>query len=284
MLGHRVAPYAAGALASSDRQSARATAALGAAILVAALACKSGTGQPAPRPAAVAPGTPTAAPVSQHIDAHGGRFATADGRLVVTVQPGTVAGTDFTAQPITNTALGGVGSAYRLGPAGARFPRPVTLTFVVGATSPALETLTVAYQDERGYWVHATDVTRNLVARTVSAAATHFSDWTLTSADPAQDMAGSFTITSRLDVPAFIDTQSFTANGTAALTFVGQSSSPGVLDRSYVFSPALTLQPPTAGGAACTIADPAPFTETNAAEALNNPDRFFWGTGASWHV
>ena len=253
-------------------------------LLAAASACKSSSGGPPARPAAVAPGTPAGEPVTQRVDARGGRLVSRDGRLVVTVPPGTVTLTDITAQQVTGTALVGVGSGYRLGPAGTKFPRPVTLTFLAGWTSAAVGALTIAYQDERGFWVHAPGVTRDPAARTVSVATTHFSDWTLVSADPTQDMAGSFTISSNLDVPSFVDTQTFTAKGTALLTFSGQGTTPGVLDRSYVFSPTVTLQPLTSAGAACSIANPLVFTETNVAESLNQPDRFDWGTGAFWHV
>lgn len=253
-------------------------------LLAAVSACKSSGGGPPPRPAAVAPGTPAGEPVTQRVDARGGRLATRDGRLVVVVPPGTVTLTDITAQQVTGTALVGVGSGYRLGPAGTKFPRPVTLTFLAGWTTAAIQTLTIAYQDERGFWVHAPGVTRDPAARTVSVATTHFSDWSLVSADPTQDMAGSFTISSNVDVPSFIDTQTFTAKGTALLTFFGQDTTPGVLDRAYLFSPTVTLQPLTSVGAACSIAAPVAYTETNVAEARNQPDRFFWGTGAFWHV
>ncbi len=79
-----------------------------------------------------------------------------DGRLELTVPPGALSSDIIlSAQPITNTAFGGLGTAYRLEPDGTTFAKPVTLMFKAGAEDlgkVSIEGMGMAFQDAEGYW------------------------------------------------------------------------------------------------------------------------------------
>ena len=78
-------------------------------------------------PVATPVGVPNADPSSQLIDSKGGSLSTSDGRFTLTIPPGAVsAPTNFTIQPLTNQAYGGIGSAYDLGPEGISLAAPAT--------------------------------------------------------------------------------------------------------------------------------------------------------------
>lgn len=128
-------------------------------------------------------GTPTDTAVSAVIDAMGGELKSSDGRITMTVPAGAVANaTTFTIQPITNTAQGGAGAAYRLGPEGTTFGVPVQLTFHYGPSDisgTAPELLGVAYQDSDGYWHALKQATVDAHSGTVTVTTTHLSDWSL---------------------------------------------------------------------------------------------------------
>lgn len=80
-------------------------------------ATTSGKSVAPPSPAAV--GTATGAPASKTIGAEGGSLSSTDGRITVTIPAGALANdTQIAIQPISNTASGGLGAAYRLSPAG----------------------------------------------------------------------------------------------------------------------------------------------------------------------
>src|SRR5689334_1468389 len=87
------------------------TALLGMAALLAACSEKSGY----PQPSRV--GSPDGPARQLVVGPAGGSLASGDGVLTLTVPAGAVdADTDFTITPISNTAPGGQGSAYRVGP------------------------------------------------------------------------------------------------------------------------------------------------------------------------
>lgn len=81
---------------------------------------------------------------------------------------------------ITNSAHGGVGQAYRLGPPGQTFSQPVGLTFRLTdqdvASSP-LAFVDVGWQDSEGKWRALKQVTRDPATRTVAAQVSHFTDF-----------------------------------------------------------------------------------------------------------
>ncbi len=126
------------------------------------------TGNTAPRTAGTASGNAATATIGPA----GGTLASADGRLVLTVPPGAVpAPTAFSIQPITNSAPGGIGSAYRLGPAGTSFSSPATITFTANTDdtkSVSPEALAIGYHDGEGYWRWLSNAVTNPAARSVS--------------------------------------------------------------------------------------------------------------------
>jgi hypothetical protein len=247
---------------------------LGAVALAAAGGCGS-KAKRAQRPTPAGAGTPLGGPVSRVVGADGATIASADGRLTLQIPPGAVAaGTTVSIQEITNTAPGGIGSAFRLEPSGTTFAAPVAITFVGGATAAPFDSLGVRFQDVSGYWTPVVAVLRNAERRTITVPSLHFSDWALVPTNPALDLAGSFAVTSTLDIP-------FRATGQASLGYAGEDA----VERLYLFSGTTTLAPVTSGGVACAPTDGATHAfPTNVAEVLNTPDRFWWGTSAHWNL
>lgn len=160
-----------------------------ASILLAALlvACGGRGGPPAgerpTRPVAALRGTPTGESVTRSIGPPGGTVTSADGRLSLIVPAGALAAdTPISIQPITNTAASGVGGAWRLGPGGRTFARPVQLVFrYTGAdlAGRSAANLGVAFQDPQGVWQAVRGVTLDTSAGTLTVATDHFSDWAL---------------------------------------------------------------------------------------------------------
>jgi hypothetical protein len=101
-------------------------------------------------------------------------------KLKLTIPAGALASDATIAiQPITNTAPGGQGTAYRLSPAGTTFAHPVRIAFsytdadLVGSSPDALG---VGFEDENGFWWAVKGPTRD-DRGTITVATTHFSDW-----------------------------------------------------------------------------------------------------------
>lgn len=137
-----------------------------------------------PGPTAV--GVPNGPATTKSIGPAGGSITSPDGRIVVDVPPNAVPGpVDFSIQPITNLAHGGVGSAYRLEPGGQKFAPPIEVSFKFDASdlkgySP--ETLAIAYQDPTGVWQSFGTVNVNQASKTLTVSTTHFTDvsaWTI---------------------------------------------------------------------------------------------------------
>ncbi len=159
----------------------------GSLVCVLALGCGGGAAKsPTPKPPeiAVTPvGAPHGGPSELLVPATGGTLASADGRLAVDIPADALATAQtLTLQPIADEAPGGVGPAYRLGPEGTTFAKPVTLTFhyteddLIGSEAA---TLAVAFQDAQGQWNALKSATRDEAGRTISVVTTHFSDWSL---------------------------------------------------------------------------------------------------------
>ncbi len=113
----------------------------------------------------------------------GGMLDSADGMLRVTIGAGALLqDTTIGIEPITNTAPGGLGTAYRLTPDGTTFEVPVELAFVVEDADLAgsvEDAFTIGFQDHEGLWWAApeADVVRELDAGSIAVSTTHFSDW-----------------------------------------------------------------------------------------------------------
>jgi len=225
------------------------------------------------------PGIPIGEPTSEPLPPNGGALASPDGFLFVDVPPGAVpAGAQFTVQEVTNLAPGGIGPAWRLGPEGTTFVAPITLTFFAGAIGRPLDELTVAWQDDQGYWhrVVSQAVGRDPVANTLTVQTYHLSSWTLTTVPTARDFKGAFSIGTSVNGP-------FVAQGDATFTFAGEDA-----DATYYLLSGTLVLPSTLGATTCTPI--APDTETfplrtNVAELSKTvPARFDWGASGAWHV
>ncbi len=202
----------------------------------------------------------------------GGSVASLDGRLTAAVPAGAVPEpVAFTVQEITNTAPGAVGSAYRLGPGGATFAQPVTLTFTPGG-SAALPELTVATQDGQDFWLRYRDVARDLAAGTLALTTTHLSDWAVVTANTSSDLRGPFTLHSTLDVP-------FDATGEATLNYGGDDAA----GAHFLQWGTITVQSPVVIGAAtCTPTAATWSLLVNVADLTTSPGKFDWGVSAIW--
>lgn len=144
------------------------------------------TACPAPKtakPVTTAKGTVEGMPLTTKLGPAGGVARSGSGDLSVTIPAGALAAdTDITLTPITRTAPGSRGRAYRLGPDDVTFAAPVTLTFSYSEDDlqgTSADALAIAWQHASGYWALPDDVTLDTTAKTVSVKATHFSDWSM---------------------------------------------------------------------------------------------------------
>ena len=130
------------------------------------------------RPSAV--GTPTGNGVVATIGPNGGRLSSGDGGVTVTIPAGAVtADTQLGIQPISNTAAGGIGSAFRLTPVGQKFAKPVRISFgiMVGdLDGTAAGALGLASQDARGFW-EWTQTPPDASTKHITMTTSHFGDW-----------------------------------------------------------------------------------------------------------
>ena len=128
-------------------------------------------------------GIPTGLAITQVIGPAGGRIATPDGAFAVDVPAGALAAeTTLSVQPITLTAPGGFGQAYRLGPDGQTFAQPVTLTFRLdGASALDFAVAAVATQPATGGAWTALPSQRDASMGTVVATTSHFTDYVIVS-------------------------------------------------------------------------------------------------------
>jgi hypothetical protein len=132
------------------------------------------------KPITTAVGEPIGEAVSAVIGPAGGELASADGLLVMSVPPGTVAeDTTFSIQTITSLAPTAIGDGYRLEPHGTTFSQPVSLTFSVpeaGVEHTSLGGIGIALQEENGTWRWLNVVSRDETSSTITVQAMHFSD------------------------------------------------------------------------------------------------------------
>jgi hypothetical protein len=128
-------------------------------------------------------GTPNGPAVSGTIGPDGGSITSDDGRITLTIPPGALdANVQFTIQPITNRAPGGVGEAYRLLPDGQTFAIPAQIAFKYDdqdLAGSAPEALGIAFQDELLTWQALRYAQVDTLQRTVVGSTSHLSDWSL---------------------------------------------------------------------------------------------------------
>jgi hypothetical protein len=130
-----------------------------------------------------AAGTSKGPVVTKQIGAAGGSITSADQQITITIPAGALsANTTIGVEPITNTNIAGIGTAYRLTPHGQTFEKPVSITFSWAHHADSiglLQTLGLAYQMNDGIWkfVGANNFDKN--GQTITFNTTHFSDWSL---------------------------------------------------------------------------------------------------------
>lgn len=126
-------------------------------------------------------GEATGPAATKSIGPEGGSIASPDGRMTLKIPPNVVpAAINFSIQPITNKAEGGLGNAYRLEPDGQKFAAPVEISLKyddhdLEGTVP--EALTVAYQDENKAWHLQKLAKLDQAAKTLTVSTRHFTDW-----------------------------------------------------------------------------------------------------------
>lgn len=217
-------------------------------------------------------GTPLGAAQSAAIGPGGGTLISLDGRATLTVPPGAVAApVIFAVQEITNTAPGGVGSAYRFDPQDVSFPE-LTLTFTPG--TPTVADLTVAAQSGASFWLRYRDVARDLTAGALTVATTHLGDFAAVRSNTSSDLRGRFTLTSAKDI-------AFTAIGDTTLNYGGDDSQ----GAHYLQWGTLTLQAPVAiGSATCSPTAATWQLYANIADLRLSPAKFDWGVSGVWEL
>lgn len=121
--------------------------------------------------------------VTKQIGAAGGSITSADQKVTITVPAGAVSGnTTIGIEPITNTNIAGMGTAYRLTPHGQHFDKPVAITFSWAANADTiglLQTLGLAYQMDNGIWKFVGSNSVDKSNQTLTFNTMHFSDWSL---------------------------------------------------------------------------------------------------------
>lgn len=214
------------------------------------------------------------------VGAEGGTLTSPDGRLLVTVPAGALATpAELSVNEITNTAPGGIGNSYRLGPEGTLFQSPVQLQFTMGAGSD-LNLLAVAYQEQQGFWLRQRVVTRNQPAGTLTVAADRLGDWTVVTNVSARDLRGAFTIQNTIGVP-------FTATGNASLDFA--LDDPATADRPaisyYVSWGTISASAPIqSGSASCTPDVATQDLGARIASVVPVQPSFEWGVAGAWDL
>jgi len=122
-------------------------------------------------------GFPNGTPVTKTIGPGGG-VVSIEGQVKVEIPAGALnADTEISIQPVTNNVLNGNGNAYRLGPDGTTFTKPVKLTFPYTPSVGGPPITGIAFQNVDGIWYSNGKVSWNETNHTVTAETKHFSDW-----------------------------------------------------------------------------------------------------------
>ena len=150
---------------------------------IAAILFLRSSGDTVAMPGATAVGVPNGLAATKRIDQAGGSIASPDGRITVDVPPNAVtAPVDFSIQPITNLAQGGVGSAYRLEPSEQTFATPVRVSFnfsVQDLNYAIPESFAIAYQDKTGVWQSFKTTNIDQARKMLTVSTTHFTDYSM---------------------------------------------------------------------------------------------------------
>lgn len=157
-------------------RDSRCVAAILAAAAVVLAQCGSGGASRAQPP----PDSPPAGDgVTSAVGPAGGTLRSPDGLVTIEIPAGALASTtNIEVQRIANTAPGGLGSAFRLLPAGTTFTVPVRITFAFTAADlvgTTLDAIGVGFAGDDGSWRSVDQVERTPTS--VSVLTSHFSDW-----------------------------------------------------------------------------------------------------------
>ncbi len=234
-----------------------------------ALAACGGAGgaPPAPSPA----GRPLGSPRLATLDAAGGTLASAGGEVVLELPPGALAApVELTLTEIGNTAPGGAGSAWRLGPADLRLLQPVRLTVTPGV---AVGALGLSWQASGGgFWQRWRGVARDEAAGSLSAEVDRLGDWAPAAAAHPRDLQGVAALTSTLG-PAV------TASAAVTLDYAGEAGGTAW----YVLGGTLSAPASYADGAdTCAVAAPDLPLRPNLAELAAAGPRLAFGLSGAW--
>lgn len=157
-------------------------------LAMAATACRKDNNEPGEKPVKVTPlatsrGVSAGPMVTQQVGPAGGTLQSADGSIILTIPAGALTtSTAIGIEPISNTNIAGIGTAFRLTPHGQHFARPVAVTFSWAAHADSiglLQTLGLAYQQQNDTWKFVGASEYNEAQKTVTFQTTHFSDWSL---------------------------------------------------------------------------------------------------------
>lgn len=232
-------------------------------------------GGPIPPPAGETLGSPASKLVGPAGDT---LFLTSAGgaSLTVVIPPGALSTeVDVTLTEISSTALGAVGSAYRLEPATLPLTAAITLTFMPPTPGPTVDALTSAYQDTLGYWFRVYHATRDTTAGTLSVQTSRGGDWSLVTVATQRDLHGPFRLDSTMELP-------FTARGDVVLQFLGEDP----VFIAYAPTGEIRVDTPTPKGAAScspTSVNPLPIHATLAEiKKTAVPVSFRWGINGQW--
>lgn len=126
-------------------------------------------------------GEPVADAQYHWIGPEGGTIISEDNRVKISIPAGALSEeTEIGIQAIKNTAVSGIGHAYRFTPHGRVFHKKVTITFSYKNEARILsndEALEIAFQDEKGKWLCKGNTINNKIEKTISVETDHFSDW-----------------------------------------------------------------------------------------------------------
>ena len=139
--------------------------------------------EPDDDPVPTTPGDPDGVATSATIGAAGGELASSDGLFTIVIPAGALtADTEIGIQPITNTAWGGRGKAYRLTPDGITFGALVSVVFsleddlLAGSDASLAD---IAVQRDDGVWGVLKNRQLDTSAGTITCTTGHFSDYSL---------------------------------------------------------------------------------------------------------
>jgi hypothetical protein len=130
-------------------------------------------------------GTPTAVGIAAGtrtegtIGAAGGTLYSSDSLLMLIVPSGALSlETSISIEPITNTAPGGTGRAYRLLPGGLTFAQPAVLSIRYDSSTLSPSSLTIAWQGSDNIWQGMIGFPQGSPLRVIGTI-THFTDFAL---------------------------------------------------------------------------------------------------------